>query len=115
MWGQPPTSSAPCRWMRPTERPCSRPMRWLCFLLASAAATAGAVAQTAPAKTLRFDLAAIPATRDSFLFFLRGAPRGYAVWPYETPALGMSQEVLYTAHYEFKPIQEEPLPVVLER
>jgi len=90
-------------------------MRWLCFLLASAAATAGAAAQTAPAKTLRFDLAAIPATRDSFLFFLRGAPRGYAVWQYETRALEMGQELLYTARSEFKPIEEERLRVVLNR
>jgi len=84
-------------------------MRWLCFLLL--ANTAPAVAQRA----LRFDLTAIPATRDSFVFFLRGEDRGWAVWQYEIRRLEMTQQVLYTARSEFRPVEEESLRVVLNR
>src|SRR5438552_4895580 len=104
-----------------TERRFSRPMRWLCFLLLAspAAAQARAAAPAPPAspapKALRFDLAAIPATRDSFVFFLKGAERGYAVWQYEIRQLETIQEILYTAHSEFRPVEEERLRVVLNR
>ncbi len=96
-------------------------MRWLCFLLLAspAAAQARAAAPAPPAspapKALRFDLAAIPATRDSFVFFLKGAERGYAVWQYEIRQLETIQEILYTAHSEFRPVEEERLRVVLNR
>jgi hypothetical protein len=43
-------------------------MRWLCFLLAPDAL---AQAPRPPAKPLRFDLAALPVTRDSFVFRVR--------------------------------------------
>lgn len=91
-------------------------MRWLCFLLVSGGT---ALAQTAPAlapgaKQLRFDIAAIPVTRDSFVFFLDRQSRGYAVWQYERRAVETKQEVLYTARSEFAPIEMEELRVVLD-
>ncbi len=85
-------------------------MRWLCFLLASSAA-----AQGRPTRALRFDLTAIPATRDSFVFFLKGAERGYAVWQYEIRSVDMGQEILYTLASQFRPVEEERLRVVLNR
>ena len=100
-------------------------MRWRCFpLLVSLAAasapalSARALGQTvvsAPPKALRFDLTAIPAERDSFVFMFRGTERGYAVWQYEIASLEGSQQVLYTAHSEFEPVEEEQLRVVLNR
>jgi hypothetical protein len=92
-------------------------MRWLCFLLLfnPAWAQTSAPALGPAPKTLRFDLAAIPATRDSFVFIFRGEQRGYAVWQYEIRKLEMTQQILYTAHSEFRPIEEERLRVVLNR
>lgn len=88
-------------------------MRWLCFLLLSS--PAAAAAQSAGAKLLRFDIQALPATRDSFLFRLRGEERGWAVWQYEIRTLEMTQELIYTATSEFRPIEAERLRVVLNR
>src|SRR5438128_1394177 len=93
-------------------------MRWLCFpLLASlaAASTSPVTAQSPGPKPLRFDLTAIPVTRDSFVFRFRGADRGWAVWQYEIRPLEMTQQVLYTAASEFQPVEEEQLRVVLNR
>jgi hypothetical protein len=93
-------------------------MRWLCFLLlASPALTSGATAQTAGSspKVLQFDVAQVPATRDSFVFRLRGEERGWAVWQYEIRSLEMTQELVYTATSEFRPVEEERLRVVVNR
>ena len=94
-------------------------MRWPCFpLLASLASgvPGPAPAQTSAApKSLRFDLTALPATRDSFVFLLRGDERGWAVWQYEIRRLEMTQEVIYTVRSEFRPVEEESLHVVLNR
>lgn len=92
-------------------------MRWPCFLLLASLGSAGAApAQTSAApKALRFDLTALPATRDSFVFVFRGDERGWAVWQYEVRQLEMTQEVLYTARSEFRPVEEESLRVVLDR
>src|SRR5689334_13314688 len=88
-------------------------MRWLYFLLlASPAAAAG---QTARSKPLRFDLTAVPATRDSFVFRLGGQARGWAVRQYEIRTLEMTQELIYTWSSEFQPTEEERLKVVLNR
>src|SRR5438094_7041204 len=86
-------------------------MRWLCFLLLASSAAA----QSSGTKPLQFDLTAIPATRDSFVFAFRGVERGWAVWQYEIRPLEMTQEVLYTAASEFRPVEEERLRVVLNR
>jgi hypothetical protein len=88
-------------------------MRWFCFLLL--ASPFAAAAQSAGGKPLRFDLGAIPATRDSFVFLFKGAERGWAVWQYEIRPLEMTQQVLYTAASEFRPVEEERLRVVLDR
>src|SRR5438309_11118009 len=96
-------------------------MRWLCSLLVSLAATAGtagaagAAAQSSPAQHLQFDVAAIPATRDSFVFLLRGEPRGFAGWQYEIRSAEMGQDIVFTARSEFRPAEEEQLRVVLNR
>src|SRR5437867_10938397 len=93
-------------------------MRWLCSLLgsvAAAAGAAGAAAQSSPAQQLQFDVAAIPATRDSFVFLLRGEPRGFAVWQYEIRSVEMGQDIVFTARSEFRPAEEERLHVVLDR
>ena len=88
-------------------------MRWLCFLLlASPVCTA---AQSAGARSLRFDVSALPATRDSFVFRLRGEERGWAVWQYEIRTLEMTQEVVYSATSEFRPVEAERLRVVVNR
>src|SRR5207245_11564361 len=86
-------------------------MRWLCFLVVSVAAAA----QSSPAQHLQFDLAAIPATRDSFVLLLRGEPRGFAVWQYEIRSVEMGQDVVFTARSEFRPAEEGRLRVVLSR
>src|SRR3989454_7782862 len=62
-----------------------------------------------PLSRSHFDLTAIPATRDSFVFAFRGVERGWAVWQYEIRPLEMTQEVLYTAASEFRPVEEERL------
>jgi len=93
-------------------------MRWLCFLLlASPPFAAAATAQTSGTspKSLQFDVAQVPATRDSFVFRLRGQERGWAVWQYEIRPLETTQEVVYTAASEFRPVEEERLRVVVNR
>src|SRR6266480_603134 len=98
-------------------------MRWLCsLLLASPSFMAAATAQTsgpppAPPRptSLQFDVAQVPATRDSFVFRLRGEERGWAVWQYEIRPLETTQEVVYTATSEFRPVEEERLRVVVNR
>ncbi|HYT70867.1 MAG TPA: hypothetical protein VEK78_05750 [Gemmatimonadales bacterium] len=91
-------------------------MRWVCFPLIASLATAPARPQAPPgSKALRFDLTAIPATRDSFVFFLNGAERGWAVWQYEIRQVETSQQVRYMARSEFRPVEEESLRVVLNR
>lgn len=88
-------------------------MRWLCFLLVASPPTAGA--QSATAKTLHFDLTAIPATRDSFVFRFHGSERGWAVWQYEIRPRETTQQVVYSASSEFRPVEEERMRVVLDR
>ena len=95
-------------------------MRWLCFLLlASPPLTSAATAQTSgPSthpKSLQFDVAQVPATRDSFMFRLRGEERGWAVWQYEIRPLETTQELVYTATSEFRPVEEERLRIVVNR
>jgi len=85
-------------------------MHWLYFLFASAAA-----AQQPPAKPLRFDLAELPMTHDSFTFFLDRSARGFAVWQYETRTVAGRAEIVYSQYSEFEPIEEEHLRVVLDR
>src|SRR5437899_8574165 len=87
-------------------------MRWLCFLLL---ANPYPLAAQASPKPLRFDLESLTAKRDSVVFFLRGAERGYAVWQYEIRPLEMTQRILYTARSEFRPVEQESLRVVLNR
>src|SRR5437870_9326792 len=77
-------------------------MRWPCFLLLASlplasAATAQTTGSASSPKSLTFDAAQVPATRDSFVFRLRGQERGWAVWQYEIRPLEMTQEVVYTA------------------
>lgn len=94
-------------------------MRWLCFLLlASHLLLSAAAAQTSGQprpKSLQFDIAQVPATRDSFVFRLRGEERGWAVWQYEIRPLETTQEVVYTATSEFRPVEEERLRIVVDR
>jgi hypothetical protein len=78
-------------------------MPWLCFLLVSSAV------QTA--KPLRFDLAALPAARDSFVFYLNGEERGQAVWQYEI----QGDQLVFTATSELRPADAETLRVVMDR
>ncbi len=78
-------------------------MPWLCFLLASTAAQAP--------KPLRFDLAALPAARDSFVFYLHGEERGQAVWQYEI----QGDQLVFTATSELRPADAESLRVVMDR
>ncbi len=82
-------------------------MRWLCFLLANAAAAAAA--QTA--KPLRFDLTALAAGRDSFVFYLNGEERGQAVWRYEV----RDDQLIFTASSVLEPAEAETLRVVMNR
>jgi len=88
-------------------------MPWLCFLFVSATAAQGGGGR--PAKPLRFDLALLPETRDSFTFFLDHESRGFAVWQYETRSLDARQTVVYSSYSEFDPVEEERLRVVLDR
>jgi len=78
-------------------------MPWLCFLLVSSAV------QTA--KPLRFDLTALPAARDSFVFYLNGEERGQAVWQYEI----QGDQLIFTATSELRPADAETLRVVMDR
>src|SRR5260370_41456885 len=66
-------------------------------------------------KSLQFDIAQVRATRDSFVFRLRGEARGWAVWQYEIRRLETTQEVVYSATSEFRPVEEERLRVVVDR
>ena len=88
-------------------------MRWLCFLLL--ASPAAAAAQGSGSQSLHFDLAAVPATRDSFVFHFRGQERGWAVWQFEIRRLETTQQLVYTASSEFQPVEAERLRVVLDR
>jgi hypothetical protein len=94
-------------------------MRWLCFLLlASPLRTPAATAQTfgpPRPKSLQFDIAQVPATRDSFVFRLRGEERGWAVWQYEIRPLETTHELVYTATSEFRPVEEERLRIVVDQ
>ena len=87
-------------------------MRWLCFLLAP---NALAQAPRPPVKPLRYDLAALPITRDSFVFRVRGAVRGWAVWQYEVQAVETGQQIVFTAASELEPADSEHLRVVADR
>jgi hypothetical protein len=85
-------------------------MRWLCFLFASPV-----LAQASAVKPLRFDLTALPATRDSFVYFVDRTERGFAVWQYEIRSLEKGQQVVYTQASQLEPIEEEETRVVLDR
>ena len=85
-------------------------MRWLCFLLASPA-----FAQARAVKPLRFDLTALPESRDSFVYFVDHTPRGFAVWQYELRSLETGQQVVYTQYSELEPVEEEETRVVMDR
>jgi hypothetical protein len=87
-------------------------MRWLCFLLAP---NTLAQAPRPPVKPLRFDLAALPVTRDSFVFRVRGEERGWAVWQYETRSVETGQEVVFTVASVLEPADTEHLRVVANR
>jgi hypothetical protein len=78
-------------------------MPWLCFLLVSSAVQAP--------KPLRFDLAALSAARDSFVFYLNGEERGQAVWQYEI----QGDQLVFTATSELPPADAETLRVVMDR
>ena len=78
-------------------------MPWLCFLLVSAALQAS--------KPLRFDLAALPVARDSFVFYLNGAERGQAVWQYEI----QGDQLVFTATSELRPADAESVRIVMNR
>ncbi len=81
-------------------------MRWLCFLLGSIGA-----APAPPVKPLRFDLAALTAARDSYVFYLNGEERGQAVWQYEIHGA----QLIFTATSELRPAEAESLRVVMDR
>src|SRR5690348_5886146 len=87
-------------------------MRWLCFLLLASPAVA---AQSSGSHTHHFDMSAVPAARDSFVFRFRGQERGWAVWQYEIRPLETTQQLVYTASSEFQPVEAERLRVVLDR
>jgi hypothetical protein len=90
-------------------------MRWLCFLLLISPVVAGGQTTARGRKPLLFDFTALPATRDSFVFRLKGEDRGWAVWQYEIKTLEMTQELIYTASTAFEPVEEERLKVVVNR
>jgi hypothetical protein len=85
-------------------------MRWLCFLLVSPA-----LSQARAVKPLRFDLTALPATRDSFVIFVDHTASGFAVWQYEQQLLEKRQQVVYTQYSQLEPLEEEETRVVLDR
>lgn len=85
-------------------------MRWLCFLLAGSAA-----AQTAPAKPLRFDLTAIPETRDSFAYRIGGREAGYVVYQYEIVSRETGQELVFTEEVRLGAMFHEKSRVVMNR
>src|SRR2546430_15067478 len=79
-------------------------MRWLCSLLLASPALAAAQGSGSP--SLHFDFAAIPATRDSFVFHFRGQERGWAVWQFEIRPLETTQQLVCTARSELRPVEE---------
>jgi len=85
-------------------------MRWLCFLLVSPA-----LAQSSQVKPRRFDYTAFPATRDSFVYVVDRAARGFAVWQYEHRSLDSVQQVVYTQYSQLQPVEEEESRVVFDR
>jgi hypothetical protein len=85
-------------------------MRWLYFLLVSPA-----LSQTRDVKPLRFDFTALPATRDSFVYFVDHTARGFAVWQYEHRSLENGQRVVYTQYSQLEPVEEEETRVELDR
>jgi hypothetical protein len=85
-------------------------MRWLYFLLVSPA-----VSQARAVKPLHFDFTAIPATRDSFVYFVDHKALGFAVWQYEHHLLENAQQVVYTQYSELQPVEEEETRVVVNR
>jgi len=85
-------------------------MRWLCFLLVSPA-----LSQARAVKPLRFDFTALPATRDSFVYVVDHAARGFAVWQYEHRSLEQGPQVVYTQYSQLEPVEEEETRVVLDR
>ena len=84
-------------------------------MAAATAQTSGPPPAPPRPTSLQFDVAQVPATRDSFVFRLRGEERGWAVWQYEIRPLETTQEVVYTATSEFRPVEEERLRVVVNR
>jgi hypothetical protein len=62
-------------------------------------------------KPLRFDLATLPAARDSFVFYLNGEERGQAVWQYEI----QGDRLVFTATSELRPADAESVKVVMDR
>jgi len=84
-------------------------MRWLCFLLVSPA-----LSQARAGKPLRFDVAALPATRDSFVYMVDHTARGFAVWQYEHKAREQGEQVVYTQYSQLEPVEEEETRVVLD-
>ncbi len=87
-------------------------MPWLCFLLVNTTVVQGAPPLPgAGAKPLRFDVAALAETRDSFVFRVRGEERGWAVWQYEH----RTDVIVFTAVSELRPAETESLRVTLNR
>ena len=86
-------------------------MRWLCSLILASPA----LGQAGPAKPLRFDLMALPATRDSFVFVVDGVQRGFAVWQYETRQAATGEQVVFTQYSQLEPVEEEERRMVLDR
>ncbi|HXQ29065.1 MAG TPA: hypothetical protein VN848_07345 [Gemmatimonadales bacterium] len=84
-------------------------MHRLAFVLAAA------LGLGPPPKPLRFDLTALPVSRDSFVFYFDDDQRGWAVWQYELRTEGARQEVLYTAASDFEPSVDERMRVVVDR
>src|SRR3989442_5452955 len=79
-------------------------MPWLCFLLVNTTVVQGAPPLPgAGAKPLRFDVAALAETRDSFVFRVRGEERGWAVWQYEH----RTDVIVFTAVSELRPPETE--------
>src|SRR5258705_4824383 len=94
-----------------TRRRSSRPMRCLFFLLLASPT----LAQTGAPKTLRFDLTALPTTRDSFVFLLDRKEAGFAVWQYEPRSTATGATVVFTQHSELQPLEEEEQRMVMDR
>jgi hypothetical protein len=85
-------------------------MHRLGFVLVTAAVAVGS-----PPKTLRFNLAGLPVSRDSFVFFFDSEPRGWAVWQYELRRAGDREEILYSGGSDFEPSVDERTRVLVDR